>query len=289
MTAVLGAVERSAGAVRDRAERTAYERTMAMPVERTDHACFPVTVTAVGDLTAQVRRLTLQAPELRTFEPMGPDEFFGLLMPRPGQRLPDLSTITGPNPRPVLAGLPEADRPDLRWYTVRAHRPAVGEVDVDVVVHGDAGPGTAWIRRVEVGQVAAYQTGTACYRTGHGGHQVIAGDESAVPAIAAILEGLEDDVTPHVLIEVPSVEADLPSLPDVRRGQLVVVERGSEAPGSALLPALAAMALPELRYAWVCGEQQSAASARRHLVQERGMAKTAVYFCCYWILGKPRG
>jgi NADPH-dependent ferric siderophore reductase len=288
MTAV-EAVARRARRVRDAAARTAYARTMAMPVERTDHACFPVTVAAVAEPAPHVRRLTLTAPELRRLRTLGPDEFFGLLMPGVGQALPDLRTISGPNPRPVLADLPEHQRPDLRWYTVRAHRADRGEVDVDVVVHGDAGPGSAWVRRAEVGQVAAYQTGTACYRRGHGGQQVIAGDETAVPAVAAILEQLEDDVVPHVFLEVPSVATDLPGLPPVPRGSVVVLERGSAAPGSALLPALEAADLPELTYGWVSGEQTLAADVRRHLVGVRGLPKTSVYFCAYWILGRPRG
>ena len=46
------------------------------------------------------------------------------------------------NVRSSLRAMPEDTRPDLRWYTVRAHRPEVAEIDVDFVVHGDAGPGT---------------------------------------------------------------------------------------------------------------------------------------------------
>ncbi|MCE0487150.1 siderophore-interacting protein [Ornithinimicrobium sediminis] len=271
------------------AARTAERRDAATPLERTDHACFLVTVTAVGRPAPHVRRLTLAAPELGHLVLLGPDEFFGLLMPRTGQELPDLGVVRGPNPRPVLAGLPEEQRPDLRWYTVRAHRPGLGEVDVDVVVHGDAGPGSAWVRRARVGQVAAYQTGTACYRRGHGGHQVVVGDETAAPAVAAILEQLDDDVVPHVFLEVPSVREDLPGLPAPTRGSLTVLERGPGLPGSVLLPALAAADLPALTYAWVAGEQALAAEARRHLVHVRGMPRTAVYFCAYWVLGRPRG
>ena len=289
MTAAVEAVARGARRVRDAAARAAYARSTAMPVERTDHACFPVTVTAVAQPARNVRRLTLAARELQRLTMLGPDEFFGLLMPGEGQRLPDLSTVSGPNPRAALAQLPEEQRPALRWYTVRAHRPEPGEVDVDVLVHGDAGPGSAWVRRARAGQVAAYQTGTACYRRGHGGHQVIAGDETAVPAIAAILEQLDDDVVPHVFVEVPSASDDLPGMPSLPRGRMSVVERGAGTPGSALLPALHAADLPELTYAWACGEQALAAGARRHLVEVRGLPKTAVYFCAYWILGRPRG
>jgi NADPH-dependent ferric siderophore reductase len=289
VTAAVEAVTRGARRVRDAAARAAYARSMAVPAERTDHACFPVTVTAVAQPARNVRRLTLAAPELQRLTMLGPDEFFGLLMPGEGQTLPDLSGISGPNPRPVLAELPPEQQPALRWYTVRAHRPALGEVDVDVVVHGDAGPGSAWVRRARVGQVAAYQTGTACYRRGHGGHQVIAGDETAVPAIAAILEQLDDEVVPHVFVEVPSARDDLPGMPSPPRGTVTVVERGTGEPGSALLTALRAADLPGLTYGWACGEQALAAAVRRHLVDVRGLTKTSVYFCAYWILGRPRG
>lgn len=87
----------------------------------------------------------------------------------------------------------------------------------------------------------------------------------------------------------PPSDARARSAQPPARGSLTVVERHGRRPGEALLEAVAGADLPALDHAWVCGEQELAASVRRHLVGERGLAKTAVYFCAYWILGRPRG
>lgn len=276
--------------VRDTLTRAAFARSMSMPMERSVHALFRVQVTAVEELTSVMRRLTLQAPELSHFEPLGPDEFFGLVMPPQGHPLPDLpQDPDSPTPRGRFDGLPEQERPEVRWYTVRAHRPSLGEVDVDVVTHGDAGPGTSWVRRAEVGSVAGFQTGTSAYRTeGVGGTQVIAGDETALPAISRIIEELPAAVEAHIFLEVPA-RRDVPALPTAPGATITLVERGDGEPGSALLPAVREAQLPWPSSAWIAGEQSAVAAVRRHLIRELGAEKRSVYFCPYWIVGKPRG
>lgn len=282
-------------ALRDRAvekaARRAFARTMAMPIERPRHTCFAVTVRAVTDLTPLMRRLTLHAPELVGFTPLGPDEYFGLVMPPAGAALPPLPADGGANPRPAFSGLAHEQRPAVRWYTIRAHRPALGEVDVDVVVHpGDpaAGPGADWVLGARTGDRAGFQTGTACYRLdGAPGAHVLVADETGVPAASAILEQLPDGVTAHLFVEVPRLD-DVPPLPDVTGAFVQVIERGDDVPGSAVLPALAAADLPPVVFGWTVGEQGMVKEARRHLVSERGIDKRAVYFCGYWIQGRER-
>lgn len=275
--------------VRNRVYRAAYARTMAMPIEREHHHGFPVTVTDVVDLTPHYRRLTLAGEGLREYRTLGPDEYFGLVMPRPGQQLPDVARLAGANLRGSLGELPQEERPDLRWYTVRRHRPELGEIDVEVVTHGDDGPGSAWVRRARAGQVAGFQTGSSCYRLGSAaGDQVIVADETAFPALCGILEQAGPGVRPHVFLEVPGAGV-VPELPPVTDGTVTVVERGDRAPGQTVTEALAAADLPAPSFGWACGEKELAASVRRHLVSERGMDKRRVYFCGYWILGRPRG
>lgn len=276
--------------LRDQLIRAAYARSMSMPIERREHSLFPVRVTAVADLSPIMRRLTLSAPELRSFTPLGPDEYFGLVAPPHGHPLPELpQDPDSPTPSGAFSDLPQESRPAVRWYTVRDHRPDIGEVDVDVVTHGDAGPGSAWVLRAEVGSAAAFQTGTSAYRTEQvSGPQVIAGDETAIPAISRILEELPPTVEAYVFVEVPAV-GDVPALPSAPAASVTVVERGTDAPGSALLPAVEQADLPIPSSAWVAGEQSSVAAVRRYLTGTLGAEKRSVYFCPYWILGKPRG
>ncbi|WP_318211623.1 siderophore-interacting protein [Streptomyces sp. SJL17-1] len=57
----------------------------------------------------------------------------------------------------AYAALPEAERPWMGSYAVRAHDPATGTVDVDFFLHGDGneaageGPATRWARSARPG------------------------------------------------------------------------------------------------------------------------------------------
>ncbi len=133
-----------------KAATKAAELLMAPANRREVFDQFVMTVTAVTELSEHMRRITFHAPELASFEVTGPDEYFGLLMAT-GRELvmPADDRI---NVRSSLRAMPEDTRPDLRWYTVRAHRPDVAEIEVDFVVHGDAGPGTRWAAARSRGQ-----------------------------------------------------------------------------------------------------------------------------------------
>lgn len=276
--------------VRDKAITAVAARAMSMPIERqTPHLTLRTRVTAVTALSEHVRRVRLAAPEMGAgYTLAGPDEYVGLLMPQVGRDLPPIPPDAGTAVRSALRAIPEDVRPDLRWYTIRRLLPDTHEVDVDLVVHGDSGPGSAWALRVRPGEEVGMQTASACYRVpGASGHHLIVGDETSAPAIAAILETVEDDVTAHVVLEVP----DRSYLPEVGllegRGALVV-ERGTRPNGEAALEATVALDLPELSFGWACGEKRLSSSLRRHLVRERGLDRRSVYFCAYWNEGKAR-
>lgn len=275
------------------AARVWYRNSMADVAERTGHAQFEATVAGVRDLNASMKRITLAAPEFTGYELAGPDEYFGLLMPGPDGRLhmPDGERV---NVRAAVAEMPEDEQPGLRWYTVREIRRSLGELDVDIVTHGDAGPGSAWALRARVGDPVGFRSGGALYTAFDPARQLLAADETAVPALLAILEererrglpGLGAGVTAHV--EVPSVDllggVEVPA-------EVTVHERGEEAPGTALLAALEAdpSTTADLDYAWACGESGLATSVRRHLVQQVGMDKKSITFSGYWKLGAARG
>lgn len=275
------------------AARAYARRTMADYVERPEESQFEVTVTRVVALNSVMRRITLTAPELAGYTLLGPDEYFGLLMPgADGQlHLPDPERT---NVRAAISEMPEDEQPGLRWYTVRELRADAQELDVDIVTHGDSGPGSAWATTAQVGDIAAFRSGGALYSRFGDARQLIVADETAVPALLAILEerarrglpGLGAGIEAHV--EVPSTEVlgglDLPA-------EVAVHVRGADDPGTAVLPALVASpaSTADLDYAWLCGESGLATSLRRHLVQQVGMDKRDITFSGYWKLGAARG
>ncbi|NYF98566.1 siderophore-interacting protein [Janibacter cremeus] len=274
------------------AARVWYRNSMAEVAERTSHAQFEASVAAVRELNSSMRRITLAAPEFTGYDLAGPDEYFGLLVPGADGALhmPDGERY---NVRAAVAEMPEEQQPGLRWYTLRELRRSRGEVDVDIVTHGDSGPGSAWAVRAVVGDTVGFRSGGALYTSFEPPCQLLVADETAVPALLAIVEerarrglpGLGEGVAAHV--EVPSTcVLDGVEVP----AGITVHERGDAAPGTAVLAALAAdpSTTAGLDYAWACGESGLATSLRRHLVAQ-GMDKKAITFSGYWKLGAARG
>ncbi len=220
-----------------------------------------MTVVGISDLLPRLRRLTFAAPEFADYVPDGPDECFGLLAPGDG-------------------------RTHLRWYTVRAHRPDAAEIDVDVVLHEHAGPAVQWSAAAEVGSTIDFRRSGASYAPPDPCRaQLLLADETALPALAAIVESLPSD-----LVSDSDVRAVV-ELPDrdwtYEIGGSVDVEwchRGEAAPGSCLVDAVSGDPYP-LDYAWVCGESGGVKSVRRHLVGRWGLDRRRVTFSGYWRAG----
>lgn len=163
--------------------RAVYSRSMALPPERDHCPQFSARVTAVTDLTPAFRRVTITASEISDVALMGPDEYVGLFMPPPGQGL-QMPDYAGLNPRSTLSRIPEASRPDLRWYTVREHRAALAEIDIDIVSRGHDGPGARWITRVKPGDPVGLRFQTAPYGSAPDvGHHVLIADETGLPGV----------------------------------------------------------------------------------------------------------
>jgi len=264
--------------------------TIAEPLVRTDTPQFEATVVAVADLGGGMRRVTCAAEGLRSFVPCGPDEYVGLLMPPVGRALvmPDPEPV---NVRASVAAIADADRPALRWYTIRDHDPVLGHVDIDIMTHGDSGPGSAWTCRARRGDPVGIRASGALYRGLEvRGRQVLVADETAVPSVAAILDawGGADDARDQG-VEVHVEVADPAVLESYDLGDVTVHHRTGR-PGSALVPgldrALAARG-GSIGYAWACGEAGLVAGARRTLLRH-GVERRSIFYCGYWKLGRPR-
>src|SRR5690606_12664258 len=88
--------------------------------------------------------------------------------------------------------IPDGERPVMRNYTVRAHRPATAErgaeIDVDFVLHGSAAEGTAgpasrWAETCEPGDRVLIIDEGLTFNPQRGTDRVVlVGDETALPA-----------------------------------------------------------------------------------------------------------
>jgi NADPH-dependent ferric siderophore reductase len=182
-------------------------------------------------------------------------------------------------------------RPVIRNYTVRDHRGegAATQVDLDVVVHGDAGPGgpgMRWASTCEPGDVVGVLDQGVGFVLPEDADEVhLVCDESGMAAAAGILASLAADrpgMLGRAVIEIPH-EDDRQDLEAPAGIDLSWLVRGDdERPGAAALAQVVAGAMPgRTAYAWAAGEQALASGARRHWVAG-GLPRERVSFCGYW-------
>lgn len=177
-------------------------------------------VVDVVQLSPHFVRVTLAADDLRHFHEGGLDQRIKVFLPRIDGGYPEIGLFEEPLPTTMQwygrwRELGDTERNPIRTYTARAIRPAACEVDVDFVVHGTDGPASAWVTRAQVGDelivigpdARAEQLGAGIeWNPGAVRDVLLAGDETAVPAICAILESLPRDVTGDAYLEVPTSE-----------------------------------------------------------------------------------
>lgn len=198
---------------------------------------FDVAVTRVRDLSPNFRRITFGGACLKGFGVAGDslDLRIKVIIPSAGRECPDIAGLMASGDSASWyqswLGMDAEERGSMRTYTVRASRcdGAVPEIDVDFVMHLDAegrgGPAAEWAAASRPGDrvcvIGPNAAAAQCLTAGaYGGiewspglaqHVLLAGDETAVPAIGAILESLPADVGGHAFLEVPTA-ADVQEL-----------------------------------------------------------------------------
>jgi NADPH-dependent ferric siderophore reductase len=313
------------------------------PARTPTYRFFAVTVARTQRLSPSFLRITLAGRDLTGFGVGGDDQRIKLVLSRDGAPVHGLLT-DGPDWYRAYCELPDDRRPYLRTYTVRAARPALGELDVDVVLHGvgrsgeggHAGPAASWAAAAAPGDPLVV---LGPDRPGHGrawgcewappvdGPLFLAGDETAVPAISAVLEGLPAGRPTVAVVEVPTA-GDILQLSVAPEVQIRWLVRGGRPRGEALVPAVHAALgelgvasvraeerpagdepedvdlerqllweVPENRaecgtegcYAWLAGEAGLVKTLRHRLVRDLGLPRSSVAFMGYWRLGAAEG
>lgn len=253
-------------------------------------------VARTEQLTRHMVRVVLSSSQFDTFVPSKfTDSYVKLAFVAD-----DIDTAALPQPLTLdsFAEVPPEKRPSVRTMTVRHVDVAAAELTLDIVVHGEHGVAGAWAASAEPGQ--------PIYLMGPGGAytpdpaadwHLLAGDESALPAIANALEALPPSAVGNAFVEVAGPEDEIPlTAPEgvavswVYRGaraDLAPEDRaGDFAP---LIEAVTtALWLPGQLQVFIHGEAQAVMhNLRPYIRKERGVdAKWASSISGYWRRGR---
>lgn len=287
-------------------------------------------VDSVQRLSPNFLRVFLTGPDFAQVGMAGPalDQRIKLIFPGPGGFLPTFSGAAAWYQE--WTAMPEEARGIMRTYSIRALEMTLDStrMAVDFVLHGTDGPAATWAATAAPGDellvVAPLRDnpnfGGQEFAPGSAQRVILAGDETAAPAIARILEDIAADpsgfghLRGEALIEVPTAADALPIAgPDSiavrwlpREGadhgtllrQYLGVNGGAGVERDAspeLLwetPVFSRLGeeLTQPReatgdYYWIAGESGVVTSIRRFLVKERGLDRSQVAFMGYWKKG----
>ena len=243
------------------------------PVGRPQLRQWELTVTAVADAPANMRRVTFTAPDIAEFNY------------RAGQA--------------IVMMLPTGDGEfGRRDYTIRSLDAEKGLLAVDFLMHGDDAhltPGPAFARDAKIGDKINVRgpRGGATFREDADWH-LITGDECCLPAIFHILETMPAKAQMHVLVEVDNTDSEI-ALNDIREGltatQITWLHRGDikAGPSDFMAQAVAGYHLPHGRgQAILIGETSNVRKQRQNLLS-RGLTREQISSEGYWRPGRIGG
>ncbi|MFF1841312.1 siderophore-interacting protein [Streptomyces sp. NPDC058232] len=245
-----------------------------------------VQVTAVERITPRMARVTFTGDALADVMEDRPDQQMKLCFPR-GQGAPVLpeqhpDDTYGMRWYEAYLAIPEGERPWTRSFTVRAYDRVRDEMTVDFVLHGDSGPASRWGGAARPGDVLGMVGPSSMYARPLPASDwlLLAGDATALPATGTLLEALPAGMRAVAYVEVADAQEEqrLTSAADV-------TVHWVHGPGRTLADAVRAAELPgdpAAGAAWLAGESGTVRALRRHLVEERGLARPTVEFSGYW-------
>jgi NADPH-dependent ferric siderophore reductase len=162
-------------------------------------------------------------------------------------------------------------------YTIRHIEAKAGWLEFDVFRHA-GGRATAWAEALRPGDAVGV------IGPGGGGFPcapwlLMAGDETALPAIARIAGRLPAQTRGHVIVELGDPAGRQPLAAPAGMRVEWRIRRGH----SALFAAAQAVALPDAgRYVWFAGEKAQAQQARSWFRESRGLTADESYISGYW-------
>lgn len=243
-------------------------------------------VVLARNVTPHMRRITLRGSDLAYYA-SDTDYHVKLLIPPSSDREPEWPTLGADG----IIRFPQGENaPLLRKYTIRAIDVERGTLDIDFVLHDDAGPGSRWAAAATEGDVIGVLHRSSARDLRPADWYLLAGDETALPAIARMLEILPDTARGVALIEVAD-EAEEQPLALKPGFSIRWLHRNSAEAGTTTLLQDAARAIEwpaegTSVHIWSGTEFDAFRNLRAYIRKERGVPTANQLVVSYWRKGK---
>lgn len=257
----------------------------AAPARRPRRPQIVLEVLERVQLSPHLVRIIAGGPGISAIEDTGrTDAYSKMLFPHPE------TSLTPPYDLEALrAELPIERMPSIRTYTVRRFDLDNDCIWIDFVTHGDAGVAGPWADRAQPGDAVVLMGIGGLYSPdATADWHLLAGDDSALPAIASALEAMPRDAQGVALIEVGDerdhLELDAPDGIEVSW-----LHRGEREPGTTTLLVDAVRETPWRAgtvQVFVHGERGAMKALRPYFTDERGLDRSQLSLSAYWAHGR---
>lgn len=185
--------------------------------------------------------------------------------------------------------LPREQWPSTRTYTIRWVDSKAQELAIDFVVHGSEGLAGPWAAAAAPGDRLIVSGPGGAYRPDpEADWYLLAGDEAAVPAIAAALEALPSAAVGSAFLEVDG-DDDIQTIAAPPGIEVIWLLRRGEPAGTSSLLAHAVATVPwqDGRVdVFAHGEREYMKALRKILFTDHGLERSQVSLSGYWAQGR---
>lgn len=189
----------------------------------------------------------------------------------------------------IFVPSPEGERMSGRAYTIRRFSERDVTMELHFALHGD-GPCSTWAAHAKMGdviQIAGPRKGFRLDPTVR--HLLLCGDETALPAIASIIEELPPAIIADAFIEIPD-KTDIQWIPSKADVSINWLSRDGAPAGTSRRLQETVMATPlrdNLTDIWIAAESAAVRVIRRHFHLVRGHDRSRITASGYWKSGIP--
>jgi NADPH-dependent ferric siderophore reductase len=238
-------------------------------------------VVSVSKITPRLVSVFVTGEDLDGFADAAPTSHLKVFLPADGQDAPNLPEFASDG----VARAEDGPAPAVRTYTPRGYDPATRTLEIQFLLHGE-GPASAWAQRAKPGdKLAVAGPGGRFSLEPAADYWWLAADESALPAVATLLEALPETTTVDVHIEVDGPDDEI-ELPGPAKTTITWHHRRAGAFGEELAAAARDAVIPDGARVWVACESAAMRDIRRYFTRERPVPAAQLVTRGYWRAGE---